>query len=184
MVQGQHRFFFGSWKMVLKLAKYISSIRICQVHQVEVHMFWTHLNSKQGYHTSSYFKILSPVKSSGILTVPFKDIHKNINHMQSYILRIHTVYTHYISYDMMIFKHHSLSPGSFSAEAEPTLFVVFFVACRFNKFAAAGAISSASNLASKLGHRAKKNCQKASWNLRLFRRWRWRHSACLSCLSK
>ena len=47
----------------------------------------------------------------------------------------------------MIFKHHSLSPGSFSVEAEPTLFV-FFVACRFNKFAAAGAISSASNLAS------------------------------------
>ena len=25
----------------------------------------------------------------------------------------------------MIFKHHSLSPGSFSVEAEPTLFVVF-----------------------------------------------------------
>ena len=67
--------------------------------------------------------------------------------MKAYIIRIHTVYTHYISYDMMIFKHHSLSPGSFSVEAEPTLFV-FFVACRFNKFAAAGAISSASNLAS------------------------------------
>lgn len=39
MVQGQHRFFFGSWNMVLKLAKYIGSIRICQVHQVDTLFF-------------------------------------------------------------------------------------------------------------------------------------------------
>ena len=39
MVQGQHRFFFGSWNMVLKLAKYFGSIRICQVHQVDTLFF-------------------------------------------------------------------------------------------------------------------------------------------------
>lgn len=35
---------------------------------------------------------------------------------------MHTVYTHYINYD---YFRASLSPGSFSVEAEPTLFVVF-----------------------------------------------------------
>ena len=60
MVQGSTQiFFFGSWKMVLKLAKYIiSSIRICQVHQVDT-LFFPRLGGRRGHEVHMFERIES-----------------------------------------------------------------------------------------------------------------------------